>query len=238
MGKMMAIAQREYTGRVRSRWFVIGTILTPVAILAMVWLPHLLTGPSVSRQTEISVADMTGTIYPDFAQILGSAGIKVTEVSVTATNYERARQELREKVEKTTIDACLFIPDDIYTTGRAEYYLRAIATPPKIAEVESALNTAVLKQRLILRRLSNSEVAALVQPVKVVTLQLGGEKSPTGNFLWVMIFIMILFGSILLHGMTVLRSTLEEKLSRTVEVILSSITPFELMSGKIVGASG
>lgn len=234
---MVVLALREYTSRVRSKWFLIGTILTPLTVLTMVYLPHLLKVPSASKQTEILVIDMTGRIYPDFAQTLRSAGLTVARLPLTGTTYESARQELRDKMTTGVIDACLLIPDDIHTNGRAEYYVRNLINPSVVAKVESALNSAVLKGRLVLRRLKDSEVAALLQPIRLVTRRLQGAQRPKGNFLWVMIFTMILFGSILLHGTSVLRSTLKEKLSRTVELILSSVTPFQLMSSKIVGAA-
>ena len=101
--------------------------------------------------------------------------------------------------------------------------------------VTSALHTVLMRERLAHQGMVASEVDALMQPVQVDTTQAGKNTDTTSAFLGAYILFFLMYFVIMLYGMNVARSIIEEKTSRIFEVLLATIRPEEMMAGKVIG---
>ena len=101
--------------------------------------------------------------------------------------------------------------------------------------ITSALRTVLMRERLAHQGMVASDVDSLMQPVKVDTTQAGKNADTTSSFVAIYVLFFLMYMVILLYGMNVARSIIEEKTSRVFEVLLATIKPEEMMAGKVIG---
>ena len=230
--KIGIIIGREFNERVKKKSFIITTLLTPVLMLALIFAPMLIAGYSEESAKRIAVVDDTNII----AQQL----ISTDEINfeLTPLPLELARTEYsdcyavlhigRDIVSNPT-DACL------YTNGVA-----AMGTEQNIA---AQLTLAVQKEKIkqhdidwqVMQQL-NTRVA--LQSAKNTQDTESAESSSTmvaSVLAYVLSFILYMF--LLLYGVMVMQSVIEEKNNRVLEVLVSTVRPFDMMMGKILGVA-
>ncbi len=247
MRNTFIIIKREYLERVRTRSFILSTILLPAFMITMMVLPSkLATLKSVGLHRVAVVC-----ANPDFAHTVKSqleaprnpadklnASAKYT-VEVFTDLSDTTRNQLRARVDGAQLDGYLWLDDAALETRKINYMARETSDFIEIATLQSALRTALLRQELVQHGVSGDAADRLARAVdlQAVTIKGGKEKRATGplQFLSVLVLVMLLYMSLLLYGVAVLRSVLEEKNSRVVEVVLSSATAQQLMAGKVLG---
>jgi len=101
--------------------------------------------------------------------------------------------------------------------------------------IRSALRTVLTRERLAHQGMVASDVDSLLQPVEVDTTQAGKNADTTSSFVAIYVLFFLMYMVILLYGMNVARSIIEEKSSRVFEVLLATIRPEEIMAGKVLG---
>jgi len=244
--KLLKIAKREYLQRVKRKSFLIGTILGPVLMGIMMLAPVLIMSRGGQVQTRLVIADMTGSIYTELnaglADTLNDGGLmfNLTKLEVTGQDeFEARKSDLNLQVSADMIDGYLFIPSDIVTEGKAVFYGKRVGDINAIRRIRNELTNCVLGKRLSSEGIDYSIVKDLIEKVDLKTIQLqkGEEKESDFDFLYFssFIFIMMLYMTILMWGIAVERSIIEEKNNRIIEVLLSSVKPFDLLGGKILG---
>jgi ABC-2 type transport system permease protein len=161
----------------------------------------------------------------------------VIDVDSNATEAERAA--LRDKVSSQAIDGYLWLSDDAIASGKVTWTSRNMGGFGESSRLSAALNRVIQYERLSKNGLTTEKADELLKPVKVeaIRIERGREAkgSGGGKFLEVVIMVMLLYMAVLLYGISVMRSVLEEKTSRILEVLLSSATSTELMAGKLLG---
>ena len=125
-------------------------------------------------------------------------------------------------------------------TAKAKYFSNSLSNIKIYTNLRRLLNKVVVEQRMINQKIDTSLVEELIRKINFGTYELDelGEASQVdefSSFLVPYLFLMILFGTIFMSGQLLLRSVMEERTSRTIEILLSSVTPDELMRGKIFG---
>ncbi|MCZ6633637.1 MAG: ABC transporter permease, partial [bacterium] len=237
------IIRREYTEVVRKKSFWMGMFSVPLIMGIAFVVPFLLTKVKVDQQKRLAVIDGTGTIYEAFAAGLdgklkdGRSEYRLEQVY--GEDVDAARKRLSEAIIKDKLDAYLVIPADIYEQGKATYYGKNVSDPIETRRLRDLLTRIVVEHRLDRRGLDPVLVRKWTQRVSLgsVKVEKGGEKeSGFGEeFLSSFAFVMVLYMMVILYGVMVMRGVLEEKASRTVEVVISSVKAWQLMTGKIVG---
>jgi ABC-2 type transport system permease protein len=246
MKKMLKVVRREYLERVKKKSFLIGTILGPVLMGLLIFAPALLLKFSPETQTTISVIDMAGGIYAQMEASLadtlddGTAKFSLREVESDEAGLEEAKRLLNLEVENDAIDGYVIIPADIIDTGKAVFYGKRIGDIRTLETIERAISSVVIGMRLSAQGLDYSEVRGLVKDVDLETMQVtdkGAERRGGFDFVFMstFLFIMLLYMTILMWGVAVQRSIIEEKNNRVIEVLLSSLRPEDLLFGKIFG---
>jgi ABC-2 type transport system permease protein len=243
MNKLLKIARREYITRVRTKAFIIGTILGPIFMLGLSIGPVLLAGVSVDRQRTVAVLDLSGGVYGRLRQTLDDTlkGGKPRYLLVPAGldgDLEATRKKLNADLERGTIHAYIVIPEDVLGKGGADYYSKSGGNP-EIRRLREAINRVVVTERLQRAGLDADKVRGLMKAVDLRTVKVQAGKERRGGFLSdylaTFAFVMILYFSILFHSASLMHSVIEDKNSRVMEVLISSVTPSQLMGGKILG---
>ena len=226
------IIGREFNERVKKKSFIITTLLTPFLMLALIFAPMLIAGYSEESAKHIAVVDDTDII----AQQLTSTD--EINFELTPLPLELARTEYSDSyavlhigsdIVNNPTDACL------YTNGVA-----AMGTEQNIA---TQLTLAVQKEKMkqhdidwqVMQQLNTRVV---LQSAKNTQETESTESSSTvvaSVLAYVLSFILYMF--LLLYGVMVMQSVIEEKNNRVLEVLVSTVRPFDMMMGKILGVA-
>ncbi len=244
MRKILAVVKREYLQIVRTKGFVIGTILGPVLMSLFIVVPVLMSIVAVDQQEKLGIVDSSGQIYADLEKKLNTHTLKdgslrylLEEYRMTA-DVDSLRESLNQKVLEKELNAYVFIPRDIIEGGEAEYISEHVSDFEKNRSLNSALNSVIIEKRLKGEKIDPQLIGKLMMPVRLNTKKVtvrGVEEDTGGTFIIAYFLVLILYMTLIFYGQAILRGVIEEKNSRVVEVVLSSLRPFQLMAGKIVG---
>jgi len=258
MRNIWLIIRREYLERVRTRSFLILTLLVPGIMTVVMMLPAKLATMGEKTQRLVVV-----TSTPQFGEMVRqrflSASTDTDEdeeespdtnaakkkpdeeysIDVDANPTEAERAVLRDKVTSQAIDGYLWLSDEAIASGKVTWASRNMAGFGERSHLSAILNRILQYQRLSANGLNTDQAERLLKPVKVeaVRLERGRESKGGGGgkFLEVVVMVMLLYMAVLLYGISVMRSVLEEKNSRILEVLLSSASSTQLMTGKLLG---
>lgn len=254
MIKFLAIVKREYVARVRARMFVITTVLLPVAIALFGVAPALVMSIQSGTPLRIAVVDQTGKL---FGRLKGSLQKQEGSLDVAAKRdplqpdfvFEELKpvgssqeftSEVKRRLEQKEIDAYLVLPADVMQGGTVLFYRRNTSDLISTRRIQSALESVIRDQRLIEAHVDNKTLAELAQPISFDTARIsssGSERDSGAGFALVLGVGFIMYITVLLYGQVVLGAVIEEKETRIAEVLFSSVKPFTLMMGKLVGVS-
>ena len=218
------VARREILERGRSRAFLISLALTVAFLLAGIFLPKLLGGDNAAEQLGV-----VGTPPAGFATSLEAAstqaGLDVTVVQVPDVATGEAR------LQDGTLDGLLVVPD---AGGSAEYVVKEKSNDQLPQVVALAYSGARATEVLTEAGVDPAELQAAAQPPAVRELQPSNPDRDTA-FIFANVGVILLFIAIFTFGTWVLTGVVEEKQSRVVEVILSTVPARDLLVGKITG---
>jgi ABC-2 type transport system permease protein len=234
------VIRREYIERVRAKSFIVSTVLIPAFIYAVTVLPTQLATRKASSNLHLVIvtsSERTGEAVARQLQSVTSGDTYRPDIKVG--DGPQLRANLRSQVESGAIDGYLWLTDDAINQGRVEYAASSASDFVQIGELHSAVNTGVARARLADRGVSAEEAEKMLKAVDMETVEIKGgqeKKGPGEGKIFAGLGVaMTLYFMLIFHGMAVMRSVLEEKTSRVMEVMLSSVNAKELMAGKIVG---
>jgi ABC-2 type transport system permease protein len=245
MHKLWLIIKREYITRVKTKGFVIGTVIVPLLGIGFTVLIVYLVGHQSTQAMRISIVDEAGGIAPDIARGLqgkrsdGKPQFNLLETIEQPVDPQGVQKDLRDKINAGALDGYLVIPTDL--SHSVELHTKNSGNFSLIGPVSSAVDGAVIEARLNARGVHVDNVEDLVKsPVlQVIKVSKAGESVEKGQTIGIAIaLVILLYMSLLMYGITTLRSVLEEKTTRTMEVLISAVTPSELLAGKILGVAG
>jgi ABC-2 type transport system permease protein len=253
MGNAFVIFKREFEAMVRTKSFLIGTILVPILMIGIFALQFFLFSRSgggeyslvivdaspdlVGAQTERSLSAQTGN-FPGAKPI----NFKSTLMPVVA-DTAALRKQLDERVAADSLDGYLWIPPGIVSGEVAEYNGRNASNSSVTDAVKQSLQRSVQTIRLGKQGIRPDQVSSALQPVRMKATKTGakGERG-SAELAQVLAFAMgfAIYMIVAIYGAGVLNGVLEEKRDRIVEVIVSSVRASELLVGKIfgIGAAG
>jgi ABC-2 type transport system permease protein len=250
------VAKREYLLRVKSKGFWIGTLVLPLLLTAFTVLPSLFLTRSRTVH-QVVVVDETGRIAQEFAanpngrQPQGEAAKKGErervarfEVEVEPPAAEPAARkaqtaELDRRALAEEIDSWVWIGNGVLQGGPVEYHARSVSNFMTQEVLEDRLSEVVRRVRLAEAGYDPDKVGELSGSLDLKTVRISEEGSRAeggiGSVAFAYILFFLLYTMMVIWGQQVMNGVLEEKGSRIVEVVLSSIQPFELMMGKLTG---
>lgn len=228
MKKIWLIIQREYLTRVKKRSFVIMTFLGPI-LMASVWIVPLLLASRSEGTKTIEVLDETGLFFGQFKETDDTKFIYITDDLQTA----------KGNLGKSENFAILYIPLSSYTTPKA-FYLYSYKKPGlslKMYLRESANKILENKKLQDVYGIDEETLTSVKSNISLVVEDIETSKQSYTEISWALGFVggMLIYFFIFMYGAQVMHGVIEEKTSRIIEVIVSSVKPIQLMLGKIIG---
>ncbi|HKX27037.1 MAG TPA: ABC transporter permease [Blastocatellia bacterium] len=243
MDKLIAIIKREYLTRVRSKGFIIGTIVSPLLMMSFVIIPVMVArfgGPGSYR---IWVLDQTSDarLFERLEKLLTSETgadrryLIQREIADPGASFEELRTRLNQRVAAGELDGYLVLPKEALTEDRIMYLAKNVGDFGSRAQIHNALNRAIIESRVAQAGLKTEDVRNLVRDVQLDVRNVRGEREGNQTFFLSFGLLLIIYITVLVYGLMVMSGVMEEKQSRIIEVLLSSVRPFELMLGKLIG---
>ncbi len=235
MRKVLAVIRREFVERVRQRWFWVMVVLGPLFFGAIFVLPTLLTGRGGVKH--IAVVDGTTSTF----------GARLTErldreslfVAVRVPSGSGTIDSLMAAVDMKAIDGFLIVTDAAVDSGKVMYRASNVSSFVTIGTLERVIGEMVNATRLEREGVNPALVAKSRIRVDLDSKKISGGKatgeSAAQSFSLAYFMGIILYMAILIYGINVMSSVLEEKTTKIVEVLISSLRPFQLLLGKVIG---
>jgi ABC-2 type transport system permease protein len=227
------IARREFLERVRTVWFLIVTILGPIGMVAAIVVPAWLSAKTANEGVRAQLVDHTGKVADRLAPSLAAFGWKVETVPA-----DTAEAELLGRIKDDSIDGFAVIPEDALTGGKVVYSGDNATNQTAMIVLAQLVNNAVHSARAADAGLSAEQVGSVLMPVPFEPRHTTGEaasSSGMASFIIGYAVMFILYMAILLYAVNVLRSVVQEKTNRVVELMVAAAKPRALMLGKIIG---
>ncbi len=228
--KTALIISREYFTRVKKKSFLLTTILVPVVMLAFYAIIIAISIKGSSEKNKVAVLDEAGLLADSMQQ-------KNTEVVFIKNETENS---FVKKYRQQGYDAFLYIPRfDLNDAKNFKLHSPASAGITLTGAIERNINKAIENKRLKAQGINKEtyeKISADVDVENIVDTDKGSKKSMAG-IASVISFVcgMLIYLMMIIYGTQVMRGVMEEKTNRIAEVVISSVKPFQLMVGKILG---
>jgi ABC-2 type transport system permease protein len=234
MNKLQLIIQREFIAKVRNKSFIVMTFLSPLIIVGMGALIYFLIQKNDEKIKKI--------VYVDYSEMFSKEDFKDTKTIHYLDYTVLGIEEIKKKVEAGNYYGALFIPkqDSLELLAKSiEFYSKDSPGMSLMNSLENKIASKIRNEKLNnfgidLEKLKASNIKTAIKMVDFS----GEESSQLINGLKIGLgliagYLLMMF--VIIYGNSVMRSVIEEKTSRIIEIIVSSVKPFQLMMGKILG---
>lgn len=242
MDKLKAIIKREYLTRVRSKGFIIGTILSPLFMSSFILVPYFLGRTAGPDKYRIAVLDQNGDdfLFESLARALATTRPRQPRYELwreevnSEEELETRRQVLSRRIADKQLDGYLVLPRKALQRDEIRFYAKNASSLSNRARLEDAINKAIQERRIAQEGLDAGRIRELTKGVALRVVNERGENE-RGRVMLGFTLVMFIYITVLIYGVTVMRGVMEEKQSRIIEVLLASVRPFDLMLGKVIG---
>jgi ABC-2 type transport system permease protein len=246
MHNIFLIARREYLEQVRGKAFRMTTILVPAAFVVVFGIMYLANrnagGPKhlVIASTDAVLADAVREQIASKKDAQAGGSTATNQVEVLAPVKPEDRAALVERVRTKAIDGFLWIETAPGKEPTAQYDSQSSGDMIVGAELESALNRAVVRERLSTTGIKPGDVDALLKRIDIETKQVSKDgkevkSNAMTSFFKGYLMAIILLMTTMIYGLNVARSVIQEKTSRIFEVMLAIAKPGDMLAGKLIG---
>ncbi|WP_276167673.1 ABC transporter permease [Zobellia alginiliquefaciens] len=235
MNKLSLIIKREYLAKVRNKSFVIMTFLSPILMVAMVVLVAYLAKVNDNESRVIGILNESDYFSNDFVPSESTSFVDFVDVTL---------EEAKDSIASLGFDGLLHIPNGTSlkaVTENSFFYTKDTPPTQVVERLENTIQERLRQERLHQMGITAADFAKMDTDFEMKTATFSGETNLKGiNEIKAFIgggfgYLIMMF--IIIYGGFVMRSVIEEKTSRIIEVIISSVKPFQLMLGKIIGTS-
>ncbi len=249
MKKIIAVAKWEYLEKVKTKAFIISLIITPLIIISFSVVPSLLFRDEAPEVETIGVIDTSGIYFKDLVKELstytlpdGNRNYILVNLSTKDKSFKQLKLTANKNIQKNLIEGCLIVYPKGNDSVYAEYRSKSIGNFKIVGRFEDALSSIRLKKKLEEEGIDTNFLQDFQDKVNVAQLKIeeSGKVSDRDfltTFFVSIIFILLLMMMVVYSGQMLVRSMIEEKSSRLIEMLVSSSTPDELLTGKIIGLS-
>ncbi|MFC2094093.1 ABC transporter permease [Bacteroidota bacterium] len=249
MKKILTIARWEYLEKVKTKTFIISLVITPLIIIMFSLLPTLLTQKEDLRTRLIGVADTSGIYFYKLASELEKYRLDNFQPKYILLNLaddkktlEQIKAEAYKDITDNKIEGFLFFLNGGTDLLKVEYRSGNLVNFKEVQLFEEKINEIRVQSELNAKGIDSSSIDLVQSKVNIeqTVITKGGEEGKQ-NFLVVFfsafIFILLLMMVVIYSGQLLIRSLIEEKSNRLIEILISSCTSEQLLIGKILGLS-
>lgn len=249
--KALVVAKWEYIEKVKSKAFLISLFLMPIIMIVLGVVPTLLMSQPDKESIVIGIIDQTGTFYTTFANALvekyklpnGQPNYILTNISTESRDISQSKKVADSLVLSKIIEGYIVVNKSVFSDTVIEYRSSNAGNIKLISRIEKVIRDIIVEKKLESKGFDPNLVKQLTAPIEMKTIKItrAGVEEETGFekvFFTSYIFMMMMFFIVATSGQLLVRSMLDEKSNRIVEILMSSSSSTHLMAGKIIGLSG
>jgi ABC-2 type transport system permease protein len=227
------IARREYLERVRTKGFLIATILIPLLMGGGI-AASILIAKHAKSSSHIVIVTPDMQLGNDLQAQLKTDTDDGMQVNLISPPSENTRPALDRSVKSKAIDAYIWLTPVKGSRPQISYKQGSSADMATRDTVRDSLEKVLTRERLVQQGMSSADVDAMMKPVEMSASDTEQDNT-SANFAGAYVLFFLMYLVIMLYGMNVARSIIEEKTSRVFEVMLATVKPAEMMAGKVIG---
>src|SRR5256885_7456694 len=252
MHTFFLFARREYLETVRKKSFIVMTILLPTMMFGFAVLPSIIASKKSDEVQHIVIASSDAQFAEDVrdqfmrpeqdptAAKRSDNSTRNFDVQIDTNVSPENEAALTAKVDSRQLDGYLWAPADGLAQRKLSYRSRTSSDFETLGALSGAVRESMFREAMRQHGANADEIAAALRPVDLAGRKVENgrvsESGAVGVFFTALLLMIMLYTTLIIYGMSVMRSVLEEKNSRIFEVLLSAATPKQLMAGKILGA--
>ena len=257
MRKILKIAQREYIETVKTKAFIFGIVMLPIMIGLIIFFVRRMSPDKAGPQPPVKVAfnDLSGVLadeiedsFDKYNQDNPKRQIQLQQLEIQQDS-DAVEDQGRNKLRQGEVDFYVVLDGDILEgSGKIHLYTykQKASNIDILSTIEYRFRRTVVNQRYKMQNLSR-ELLDKLRTVPIERMEIGSAEEQDRvqsdiDRVFTMIipffFMYLMFLGIFISGQQIISSVIEEKSSRVIEVLLSAVSPFELMAGKIIGLAG
>ena len=239
MRNMWLIAKREYLEQIRGRAFRLSTVLVPVVLIGLLGVSAF-TGRKLSTGRHIVIAADNASLAANIrANLLDEKRSHYTVDTIAPFSAED-RSDLLMRIQNKSINGVLIVEGSASVNPQVTYLSESSGDLMDTSNLKNAVNDGIINLRLTQQGLTPDQVKSLLKSVTIETRQVAGNGKTSKSqgmspFYKAMLMTFLMTMPILLYGMDMARSIIEEKSSRIFEVMLSVARPDDMLTGKLLG---
>lgn len=248
MNKVFAVARWEFVEKIKTKAFIIGLFLTPLIMSIFFVVPSLLSKSEQETTKQIGVIDETRMLTGIINERLREryklpSGLPTYELH-EITDEDRSTDHLKiianAQLISGQIEGYFVLPVNVMDSGKVEYRAENVGNIRDQERFSKTLEDIITEQRLSRAGYDAKKIRNLITPIDIKTIKVSkkGEEKESGfmeTFFSGYVFVMMLMFLVISSGQMLIRSVVEEKSNKIIEVLVSSCSAQELMSGKIIG---
>lgn len=235
MKNLSLIIKREFNSRVRNKSFIIMTVLSPLILVGMVFLVVFLSNLNRDESRTVGVLDQSGLFVDTLEE---TATIKFQFLNETDLDVAKTISQ------QSDLHGLLYIPQGVSLEEldrRIQFFVEGSPNISTVQYIERSLNNKLTNLRLESAGVDISSIEAARSKIDIAIENYEGRQTSIMSS-WIKAifggaagYLLMMF--IIIYGNMVMRSVIEEKTNRIIEIIISSVKPYHLMMGKIIGTS-
>lgn len=240
MNKIALIIKREYLIKVKKKSFILMTVFGPVIFAALI-IGAVMLAASDTTNHKILIADDLGYFLEDEVMIYAENHVARPRFNNTENvtyDFRKGMVDPKEELESGAYTAVIQLSEISYTDGKVELFAEKAPSMTLQSKIKAEIEDAMELYRAKKNSIPIDVYKSIRQPVEfsIIKPSAGDKKDHTSERAVIgFVFAIIIYMFIFFYGIQVMRGVMEEKTNRIVEVIISSVKPFQLMMGKVIG---
>ena len=245
--RTLGIIKRELRTRLLSRSFILTTVLIPVFLIGILAVQTFLIKFQGDEKYTLEIItakpELTKNLDSEFnnSEQAKAGNLRITYLTLDSLKFENHLTEIKPEILKKQISGVLYIPESALENKGVQYYSLNPNNFSLFNKLKGTINKVLVDNYFKDKKLTNEEITFARNGVNFsgfkVSEKTTFEKAGEGNIALAFLFTFLLYFSLILIGTMMMRSVVEEKNNKIVEVLLSSISSKDLLTGKILGMS-
>lgn len=244
--RTLSIIKRELREKVLSKSFVVMTLLVPVIFIGLIlfqmYLLNYDSNSTASLEIITGSEQITSAAQKEFSTLplVKSGSYKVSYATMDREKFSASLPSLQNELLGEKLTGLIYIPDSAVSNKEIDYYSKNPNNNSLFDKLKGSVNKVLVNIHFAGKDLSDNEISYATKSVDFNGFRISANKNikaeGQGNQVLSFIFTFLLYLSLIFSGTMIMRSVIQEKNNKIVEVLLSSVDSKELMTGKILGA--
>lgn len=245
--RTLAVIKRELKEKLFSKTFILMTLLIPIFMFGILALQTFIMGFEGDKETKLKIVTESEDLTQNMQK--GFEGLDIMKNKYYTVNFETVQKggfkdylnKQKKDLINEKINGIVFISDSAKNNKKIEYYSKNPNNNTVFNKLKNPINKVLISMYFIDKNLSDKDINYAKEGIDFNSFRVSKdekvEEEGYGNLIVAFLFTFLLYMSMIFSGTQIMRSVIEEKTSRIVEVILSSVNAKELMTGKILGGA-